>query len=889
MIRGMALLSLVFIAATGPAFAQAPNPGDSSEAAQEQSLERYVGDRIARIGLLFIRNTTDPSPRDYQILRLVLEEAAALVPNDKTLTRRLLEASHALGDNDAVLNYTSDLLRLEPDNTVAQLRVIASRIQRMQEAEKRIEAYRRLLSPAGDRLSDSVRSRLALDGALLARELGDEELFVEWVTRATQLDMTNKQAAILAANYSLERLDDPLARVELLANVVLADPIDPGGHINLARELMDHGAYNAAARFYTRAAQVMMARQQNPRERIGPELMAVQWATEGAEAMLEQYSTEESVQRYQIDRARAGYIQSGASEEEVRKAIPDWSPHPPFERVRLAAAVAANAETDIDSAMSRLDQSSTALINAARERFADASQAEKDAVEESIRNLEVERLWQRLWSGRGLDTAAQEIEERRDELTDNALARYEGWLALQRGDLERARELLERVQQPDMRARLGLAAIAAQTGDRERALGRYAEVALAEPRSLLGLFARTRLTNLLDRPLRLTKTARSLETYVRQLPQTLDAMTQNPHNFIELDAEVVESAAPALDRSEVRLTLKNIGAFPLAVGSNSPINSSVLLAPRITAQGENVLGGSKPEVVSLDQRLRLRPGESFETVVWADQGATGIVLDERCANQLSLRWRALQGFSLTQAEDREFVPGPMSVTAESGRQTRYPVQPPGPTLDDFERALNEASGVRLLELITYARNILTQQMRDKILEAGRATGNTENTLLPIAQSFDRSPDSTIGSVEDALGRFPSEAETNFLETLTRIREERQRLGRIIGDRYASMSEFEQAFTLISMPASWSYAAMAPVDRAALQNPARLPMLVVMLLRLQSPDDRTFDSAVIQDDPRLSQIADLLRARLRDILEQRAQQRGEESGAGNGRVRPPATK
>src|SRR5690606_22072900 len=125
--------------------------------------------------------------------------------------RLLLEAWYAAGDEAKVIEVTREIIRLDPSDTVAQLRLISDRISRYQSVEERQTAFDRLLGESGGAIDPSVRSRLALDDALLARELGDEQRFVERLSMATQLDSSNKPAAVLAATYALERLTDPIA------------------------------------------------------------------------------------------------------------------------------------------------------------------------------------------------------------------------------------------------------------------------------------------------------------------------------------------------------------------------------------------------------------------------------------------------------------------------------------------------------------------------------------------------------------------------------------------------------------------------------------------------------------------------------------------------------
>jgi hypothetical protein len=64
-------------------------------------------------------------------------------------------------------------------------------MRRLQYADARLSAYDKLLGPRGDALDPAVRSRLAFDAALLARDHGDEARFLDYLTTSTTLDPTN--------------------------------------------------------------------------------------------------------------------------------------------------------------------------------------------------------------------------------------------------------------------------------------------------------------------------------------------------------------------------------------------------------------------------------------------------------------------------------------------------------------------------------------------------------------------------------------------------------------------------------------------------------------------------------------------------------------------------
>jgi hypothetical protein len=247
------------------AFAGAPNAhaqstrgateaprSEAEQAAELAKVQQAATDLLVRTILKRSRDLPNPTVVDYRVTALGLRLARQMSPGDAELLRREIEAWTAADDAARVMEVTRELIRLDPRDTIAQLRLIDSQIGRLNTVEERRAAYERLLGPAGERLRASIRSRLALDAALLAREDGDDEAFLRRLTDATLLDETNKNAAALYASMLLPIAQTRVERFELIANVLQADPLDPGAYENAAIELMSAGAYEASLRFLDR-------------------------------------------------------------------------------------------------------------------------------------------------------------------------------------------------------------------------------------------------------------------------------------------------------------------------------------------------------------------------------------------------------------------------------------------------------------------------------------------------------------------------------------------------------------------------------------------------------------------------------------------------------------
>ncbi len=237
---------------------EAPRSAEQRQA-DEALVSRAASNLLARTLMRRTRNLAEPNITDYRLTALGLNVAGRAHPDDVELLRNEIEAWTAADDAGRLIDATRRLVRLDPRDTIAQLRLIDTQIGRLNTVEERRQAYARLLGPAGQGLRATVRSRLALDAALLAREDGDDEAFFELLTQATLLDSTNKNAAALFASVMMPYVDSRIERFELIANVLHADPLDTGAYENAAIDLMSSGAYRGAQRFLDRMRDLLGA------------------------------------------------------------------------------------------------------------------------------------------------------------------------------------------------------------------------------------------------------------------------------------------------------------------------------------------------------------------------------------------------------------------------------------------------------------------------------------------------------------------------------------------------------------------------------------------------------------------------------------------------------
>jgi hypothetical protein len=406
-------------------------------------------------------------------------------------------------------------------------------------------------------------------------------------------------------------------------------------------------------------------------------------------------------------------------------------------------------------------------------------------------------------------------------LRAEAIARYRGLIAAHRGERAAAETLLGPIaENGDDLALLGLAIAAEEADDRQTAVGRYAQVARRAPGNAIGLWARERLSRLLGAPIRPSDVARRLNRLAADAPRQLDRMAADTTEYLTLRVELPDGRLDPLAPVLARVEILNGGIFPLAIGADAPVVSRVLLAPKLAVSGRVVPAGNVPEIISMNRKLRLRPNETVVADAWLTAGALGALVDAMAPIAASIRVQAIQGFQW--AEEREsYVAGPFSLADSSDAVWRRPERVE-PTAQEIVESIGSATGADLLRAVLEARWLFLQP-------------------APAAEA------------EAMIARHRSLAEA-------------------LAARYSSMSDAEQAFTLLMVPSAAQVPPAAAIEEAALaEPPAPLSTIVMLLSRAGSLDHPAFERARSLDDEAARGIAERLALRL-EIAERLAQQR-----------------
>jgi hypothetical protein len=798
-----------------------------AQPAADDPARQVLSRSIARLALMDLRNVATPSQNDYIIANILLSLAHDMAPQDQDILRKHIEAAYAAGDENLVLELTRRLLDLEPGDTIAQLRLITAAIaSQNQTAEERLAAYENFLGPQGRRFAAEIRSRLALDAALLLRERGDQRGFLEKLTLATQLDSTHKEAAALAATVIADSGQGPVATLESLSILLMADPVDPNVHLAMARLLATERAFEPALRFHRNAVVIMQLAGGVP-DQVALEQRILQWHVHGPAVVLKQFNDD-------LLAAQAEAFRTIRMMQEMRHPVAGL-PQPEDIRfplhISLLAAVAAGAAGDDTAAQGLLTDMAQedARLSAAAEDSVRRGELNAEQAARAIFGISLQLQTARLWAGYYIEDAARDLQERQDaleRLEPDAVRLLSGWLALRQGQPEEALSRLEPISERHMLALLGMAIAHEALGNNAHAINLYEQVLRLGPLDALGAWARTRLLALGHRED--PRTVAGVTRVARTVPLWVDRLVTRPQEFVQLTVRAVDTAPGPLDQNRVRITIRNMAEVPLALGADRAINSRMLLSPKIDMDGQGMEQLVRPEVIDLDRRLRLGRHEVLTAEVWADPGQTGWITEVLANRTVRLRWRLVQGFLLDQAIG--FRSGPMSQTTETEAVLRRPFPETAQSPDAL------------------ARRIAADPLRSLPgLAAALRTGILQPLIVPTRDDLELVP--------AEFGR----------ESRVRLRTDRIEALRpaieALADRYQNLTSIDRALLAAIVPHATMSSIAAPFDQVVRGDPDPLVAAIVLVTRVTDHEDEYLVRAAEHGDERVRTLAAAVAQRL----------------------------
>ncbi len=749
---------------------------------------RSVDIRALQDAVFLLQQATDLDPDNVEIWRILLE---------------LIDSQDRPEDDGLRQTVLEHIAQLDPNDDVVQLRLINTSIAQYQTLQERIEAYEQLLSPQKRaELGDVITSRLALDLALLLSRNNDVQGYSKWVGEAVAVDPSNRAAVAEAAGFFRMNVEDAFAEAELLTSLMLADPTEVITQVSLAQLLLDHGAYAAADRIYRLTEDTFEASASLAPNGMLADRAVAQWGRGDAEAALL------TIRRRQN---QADLI----FRQRVRQQKPELSR---LELARIKAPVAATLATIRAAIHNRLGddqvESSLLAVQLAYQSEIGQLRGAENPDTNAVLDLYLQTAWVLVWLDGDMDLVATLLDNAKvilgqESLSPSVQSRFDGWIALRRGEPDQAIALLETNAEDDLAAQLGLAVAHLRKGNLHDGAAGLLRVARAQPGTLIGVWATDLLAEVIGRrlkPAELNPQAEQFIELIGSIPLIYDRFAREPGLAVELRIVPAKDTFKPYEPIIINLEITNRAPFPLAIDNGGPIRSRIVLVPSIQIARDLRISRLDPIVVDIDRRLRLEPRQTL--VVPIDLRRTRI---NDLLNNLHpmrgalLKIRAVSNFWVpTEGVVRSGVLG-------SDIELRQPVR---------------VDGVRL-----------TQPWLEYAMAAAIAPASTDDLVTMVLLS------------RLALVLQPEQATPEVIQLV------RDSVEALV-EGFAKIDSISQAWLLTALP---SIGLLEPIMAMARKSPDKYVQISYLLYQVSGPSDPMLDAAKRSDDPDLQYVADLVEA------------------------------
>lgn len=788
-------------------------------ASAQVSAER-ASDCVEMVAGLDLGLNEPVKPADYELAMNLLNMGLGLDPEDADMARQVVQAAWNAGDNEALIDATRMVIRSDPKDTVATLRLISAIVNREQTVEGRIASYNRFLGERGEGIDVTVRSRLMLDLALLERERGNESGFLSALRKSAKLDPANKEPqSLVSQNYS-RTIAEASTLLRLQLRVLYADPIDPHVYITIARLCAVEGATDAAWRFLNNGIDIFKIDVGITPPILQEQQLALLWQHEGPQAILDELNPsladERAVNALKIE-----------ARKEADEPFDDITPpediryEAGIDRIRLLAASILEDQETVDSVLLDLRRGLVSDMETMKEQMNIRGVNRGVLLGEYLRKVV---SFQTMRAIVGVDHSV--IKEDIDQMIEVSpeleqfFRPFEPFSEFAKGNFARAKEIAQDSLDPSVSRDMLLARSTEQVGDTDEAIELYIQMTRDYPLKAAGAMARSRLKELTNGAQLRTEEGTKMEEIARRVPAWFDQMIQHPENTMDLSIVPSKISYEPGEVAKLRIRVTNLSTLPLGLGGTHPIDSNLLIVPGFSESERGFRGIGRARVVDLGRRFRLDPLESLVIELEPDSVQSRWLIQNQPQSVVRQRWRALQGFQ--PSPNGGIINSPFGLVSETQLVGR--------------EVLGEASASADI-IIESIRSPETNAFERGVLAASAV-------LLKPEIRADLSPED-FARIVDALW-----------------------------DRYVSGDVPTKVWMLGTLPTKLAAGPIESFDERVQQelvaesliNPEIEPVLVAMVLitRVESMSSPVIEVANAHDDPRLGLMAQLVVERIENI-------------------------
>ena len=367
------------------------------------------------------------------------------------------------------------------------------------------------------------------------------------------------------------------------------------------------------------------------------------------------------------------------------------------------------------------------------------------------------------------------------------------------------------------------------------------------------------------------------------------------------------------DDAPLTITVRNITPIPLAIGSDRTINSRIMLATTLSGVAARLSPLVRPEIVEMDQRLRLEPRDTLRLEVHPDLGYPGFVLDLGCDAQARYSWRIIQGFTPS-PKGGNFISGPLSLAAESSAIIKPPLAECKIPVAELAGKLAKDGGDALYRDLLAARQrlwteLLLEDLRkpDPVDKKDAKAGDSKSAGAPDSKKDPKPADPKAGGTpdpkKDAKPADPKAAGTPDPKKDAKPADpkaggtpdpkkdaktadpkgagadkggaaepppekpkpdyvmDRTAIAAALCERYVTMPPLQRLLVAAMMPHAGQVPELAGLDAKILEDQDPDVRMVALLTRVSQPDAKPLADALASDNTALQDLATRLKDRL----------------------------
>ena len=620
--------------------------------ALELDATRRLGAAWNRAAIGMISDPSRPAAESFRGAVELAVAAAELAPDDAQAWRSVVDLAELAdpGQPEAMAAYRralKELSRIDPADQSVALARVSEAVERAPTADDRVKIYDRLLDASSRRtLGAAVSARLALDRALLEKRRGSTVGWQKWLREAVAIDPAFPLAAETLAGVE-SGSDASLKQVGIaLARAITANPSSVVSISALSRLCLHEGLYEEADRLLTLAVRVS---ELNVDLLLIDELLADRmialWGLGRHEDALKIYSE----RRRKVNAAlRRRLGDSGANASESEQSVGPQVNLPTVVN-SVAVAIMASQFTSPSGVFQPPDEARRKRFEEALAYTLDGITQERDEAKGDAAKavLGLRKAWIEATIGDpasvdGLLESAQGV----SPMSDEAVARFQGWVRLRRNDFQGALDRLQPIAATDEGARAGLAMAMAGLGRQRDAAREFHEAIKSDRDNAVGLWAADRLVSMVGKRPGPSSEAAGLREAVTTIPAAVFDLANNQALALSVS---VTFGPPALtlDPMPLRISIQNRSALPLEIGPGGPIDGKAALNLEYTRIGDAKSRPMPPAIIAIDRKLRLEPRETMNLEIDMSRTSLGSELLEKPLSSVFVKARMVTNFRLT--------------------------------------------------------------------------------------------------------------------------------------------------------------------------------------------------------------------------------------------------